>query len=65
MDWHEQSGRLQLYSFIREDKASWFYRFLVIHTFRLTLGDLGGILFPALFTQIIVHFGFIRWEYYP
>ena len=29
MYWYEQSGHLQLHSFIREDRASRFYRFLV------------------------------------
>ena len=31
MNWHEQSGQLQLQSFIRKNKASWFYRFLVCY----------------------------------
>ena len=31
MDWYEQSRQqLQLWSFIEKDRASWFYRFLVI-----------------------------------
>ena len=33
MDWHEQSEHLQLKSFIREDRASRLYRFLVDHIY--------------------------------
>jgi hypothetical protein len=32
MDWHEQSEQLQLWSNIRKDRASRFYRFLVVLT---------------------------------
>jgi hypothetical protein len=33
---------------------------LNIHTFELTLGYVGGVIFPILFTRFIVHPGIIH-----
>ena len=33
---------------------------LTIHTFKLTLENLGGVILPTLFTTITIHLGIIR-----
>ena len=53
MDWHEQSGQLQLSSFVIKDRASRLYRFLVDLSIDSsnTMGDFREVLnFSHLFS---------------